>query len=63
MYFLNALIARVSQEYYLRGEAYFAFFEQRKIVVSSFGKSGTEDFTVFLVNYDLGFEVVLLLFG
>lgn len=63
MHVLDTLIARIGQEYHLRGEVKFALFEEREIVVAPFGKSGAEDFAVLLVNHDLGFEVVLLLFG
>ena len=63
MHVLDALVARVGQDYDPGGEAKFALFEERKIVVAPFGKSGAKDFAVLLVNHDLGFEVVLLLFG
>ena len=60
---LDTLIPRICQEYHLGGEANLAFFEERKIVDTPFCKSGADDFTVFLINHDLGFDVVLLLFG
>ena len=63
MQVLNTLIGRISQKNYLRCGPKFAFFEQGEIVLLPFRESGTEDFAVFLVNYDLGFEVMLLLFG
>lgn len=63
MHVLDTLIAGIGQEYDPGGEAKFALFEECKIVFTSFCESSTKDFAVLLVNQDLGFEVVLLLFG
>lgn len=63
MHILDTLITGIGQENDRGDEAKFAFFEECEIVVSPFGKSGAKDFAIFLVNHDLGFEVVLFLFG
>lgn len=60
---LDSLITRIGQKYYLGSDVKFALFEECKIVVTPFCKSGAEDFAIFLINHDLGFDVVLLLFG